>query len=261
MGEGSVEPRSSAYLSLRVPDDALLGAIAHETALSDAKLAGFVEAMTAEGADPAEAVALALTVGRAGHPGSAAALLALEARLAARELLAEAKAVRLARALLELRPPPSVSRGEEGYRFEEADGELWIADPVAAHWHRQGRWGPPLRPDPDRPQVVARGEGQVVTLFGRAMAGDTILVSFEPPRLAREVAPALRLTRAGLSRHPALRELVRWSELRSVGRVEGRGVAAYEPASGAPVALPPRPSIPVEELVDLMGRLLERSRA
>ena len=90
-----------------------------------------------------------------------------------------------------------------------------------------------------------------------------LLVTFAPRRWLGAAEPPLRLCRAGLSRRPDLGGLVRWSEIGSLGRLEDdRGArVAWAGPDGAPVGLPERPSVPAEDLLTLMERLLKDARS
>lgn len=257
------EPLHERYLALEVPDEELLGSIAQEAALTDLGLDALEAQLTAPGLDPGEAAAVALTVGRAGRARSRTGLEALRAQLVAAGHEDEAWAVSLASALLAPRPGAVVERAEEGYRMTVGTTRLYVEDPVAAYWHRRGRWGPPIRPDVDRPPTLLRGPGRVDAAMGQARDGAVLLVTFAPRRWLGAAEPPLRLCRAGLSRRPDLGGLVRWSEIGSLGRLEDdRGArVAWAGPDGAPVGLPERPSIPAEDLLTLMERLLKDARS
>jgi hypothetical protein len=263
-GGAGGEPGAAHYLTLKIPDDQLFGAIASEGALTDPQLDG-IEAELLEGPlDPGRIAALALTLGRAGRPSSREALARAEARLAGAGHLREAAALRLAQALSSTQVPAAVERADRGYRFVDPERSevLYVEDPLAAHWHQRDRWGPPLRPARERPAVWAGPRDELHPLLGAALDGRVVVVSFRPLFWQREVAPALRLTRAGLSRSADLGDLVRWSRVLSVGSAASRfgESAAYETRDGR-VTLPERPSLPLPALLELMGRLLKQSRS
>lgn len=251
-----------ALLAVEVAPDRLIGAIAEETAFDDRDL----DAIEAELARPAieagAAASLALALGRAGRASSARPLGAVRARFAG---TTEAKAIGVAIELLAVDPPRWLERGDVGYRRVDPFTleELFIEDPLAAHWHHLRRWGPPLRAEPSAPQFEATGL-DAQGMAERVRAGEIARVTFEARSMfGGAIEPALRLTRAGLTRDASLRELVRWSAITSVGVVERRFSrrAAYEVAGGGLVTLSGRPGLPVEVLVDLMTRLLAAVRA
>ncbi len=244
-----------AYLSLEVPDDALVVTLAREAAVSDAVLASVTAEIGRSELDPGALAALALMAGRAGYGAARSAMRGQQDRL--RELHpGEARAFGLARALVELRPPPGVEAAESGYRFVDEQGVLFVEDPIAAYWHHRGRWGPPLRPDVYRSGRHASGTGQVERCRGWAADGGVVVVTFKGAASNRP-QPALRLCRAGFARDPAFRSLVRWSSLRSLGRYEtAQGMtAAYQRGGEPPTALPLGPSIPPDDLLVLMEAL------
>lgn len=256
-----------SYLAVEIADDKLLTAIAEEDALIDATLDQLERDVVSPRTDAGRAAALALTIGRAGRPRSAAPLRAAIARLESAGQMLQAQAVALALELLPLRPE-IVERAERGYRRQDpiTGAELFVEDPLAAHWHHEGRWGPPLRPDPDRKLVLARGDPPIDRLVSAVREGEIVLVTFQPDGVFRRPEPPLRLMRAGLSRTPSLDALTRWSEIVSVGAVERRWPdrrrrAAYEPKGGPELALPPHPSITTDSLIALMTRLLKAGRA
>lgn len=251
------------YLALEVPDEELLGSIAQEAALTDLGLDALEAQLAAPGLEPGEAAAVALTVGRAGRARSRLTLEALRTRLLEAGREDEAWAVSLASALLAPRPGAVVERGDEGYRMTVGGTRLYVEDPVAAYWHRRGRWGPPIRPDLERAPQLLRGPAQVDGAVAAARDGAVLVVTFRPRRWFGPGEPPLRLCRAGLSRSPGLEALRRWSEIGSLGRLESdRGArVAYAGPDGAPVGLPEDPSIPGEDLLALMERLLKDARS
>lgn len=253
----------SRYLALEVPEDQLLAYLAQEGGLTDVALDALVAQLDDPELDPGELAAVALTVGRAGRASSRPALMRLERRLERAGAVDEALAVRLAASVLHLRPPPAVERGDEGYRMQTEQGELFVEDPVAAHWHRAGRWGPPLRPDLERAPLLARGSGRADEWYQAAADGRIVVVTFRPARFGAHVEPALRLTRAGMARTAQMQDMVRWSELESLGKLSrGRRERVGFAARGqTPRGLPDRPSIPVSELLGLMERLLKQARS
>jgi hypothetical protein len=249
------------YLALDIPEDELSAAIAQEAAIRDDDLDDLERRLAT--AEPASAAALALAIGRAGRSESADAIhRALEQVNGAGRSL-EAAAIQMALDLLPVAPPSSIERGERGYRRVDAsrDEELLVEDPIAAHWHHLGRWGPPLRAEPDRPQRFLQGDIDVERAVDEAQKGRILIVGFRPsPWRIRPHAP-LRLMRAGLSRDARLAMMVRWSRVRSVGAVEGRrGPRAAFETGNTVEPLPWNASIPVPLLIDLMTRLLKHAR-
>lgn len=258
------EAPASRYLELQVPEEQLLGFLAQEGALNDAALDALERQLDDAETEPGEAAGVALTVGRAGRASSATALVRVEARLKAAGAADEARAVALARALLSPDPEgQGVERADSGYRWTTEREVLYVEDVVAAHWHRQGRWGPPLRPDLHRPAQALTGPEQVDAGYEVAADGRVAIVTFRAPRWRRSVHAPLRLTRAGLARTPDLSDLVRWSAIASLGQLAHGDQArlAYARHGGGPIGLPPDPSIPADDLLALMSRLLKQSRA
>lgn len=253
----------SSYLALDVPDTHRLRAIAEEGAIADADLDELEHRLLHGELDPQQRAALALAIARAGRASSGSTLAAVRAKLAADGFALEASVLSLALELLAVPPSVRVERAESGYRFTDPrDGtSLFVEDPIAAHWHHQDRWGPPIRPDPTAKVIVARGNGEVDRLAEAIDRGEIVLIAFSP-RFFQPPSPAVRMVRAGLSRDPRLSIATRWSEVRSVGVMEkgSEKAAAFETAEGR-VVFPPRAAIPVEELVALIARVVERARA
>lgn len=158
-----------------------------------------------------------------------------------------ALAFALAVELLEL-VPRGVEKADAGYRFVIGDDVLYVEDPVAAHFHAAGRWGPALRPDPRAPTRLARGP--LEPIVDAAAAGETVVVTFRGGR------PALRVLRSGLTRDASLRSIVRWPSVTGLGRV-GEGVA-YEVA-GAPTAVGVPDALSSDALLELLGRVRARA--
>lgn len=245
----------SVYLTLEIPDDERLLAIARETQINDPQLAGIAEVLGQ--LDPEEGAAAALSLARAGDRRHRAVLRTYREALGAKGHDAEARAVRIGEGLIELRPPDWVERADLGYRMlDPHDGvSVFVEDPLAAHWHGQLRWGPGIRPDLERAPYLARPSDDASGLVARTEDGGVVLVCFH----GRRRAPPLRLTRAGFARDPALRGLTRWSTVRSLGR--SGGTLAYEVAGEPPVRLPQEAFLPVSLLEGFMARLLKRSRS
>lgn len=250
----------SLYFARHIPDDERIRAIAEEAALTDRDLDG-IEARMLASDDAGEVTALALTIARCGRRSSAKALRA--ARQHATTTV-DQTVLDLALELLTPRPRPAyLQRADEGYRFTPGGGvELFVEDALAAYWHHRDRWGPPLRPHLDGRWSAAGQGDRVEALAADALDGGIIVVTFQPGRLFGGPQPALRLTCAGFARDAALRSMVRFGDLSSVGVVtkRKRRLVAYEVRGEALTILPPKPSIPVDDLVALMGRLLQRAR-
>lgn len=251
------------YLALEVPEDQLLAYLAQEGGLTDVALDALEAQLHDSTLDPGEAAAIALTVGRAGREASRPVLRQLRTRLQAGGSPDEAEAVRLAEAVLHLRPAAFVERGDQGYRMVVDGHELFVEDPVAAHWHRAGRWGPPLRPFVQRPEVLARGEGRADEWYQVAADGRIVVVTFTPRRFVGAPEPALRLTQCGFSRHADLTQMVRWSEVESVGSLcrNDQQRVGYTRRGREAEGLPEHTSIPTHELLEIMERLLKRARS
>jgi hypothetical protein len=229
--------------------------------------------------DAGRAAALALTLGRAGRSESLPALERAQDALRSRPgLELEVEIVELARALLLAAPPAEVSRADLGYRVRTPSGELYVEDPLAAHWHLLGRWGPPIRPDRERAPRLARGAGAADQLLPFLLEGGIALVVFPPEpghgilRGPTKPVPPLYLCCAGFARDPALGSLVRWSRVSSLGAVDDRASPADDRPGragrriglqirGGPLAIfPSRASVPTRELESLLARLLKRAR-
>ncbi len=255
-------PKSNRYLVLDVPDEQLLGYLAQEGGLTDVALDALEAQLADSDLDPGEAAAIALTVARAARPSSLAELTRLRGRLEAAGRVDEALALRLAQEVVALRPSSSVERADKGYRMVFEGVELFVEDPVAGHWHRSDRWGPPLRPDLERAPVLARGAGTVDACYQAAVDGQIVIVTFKPAPFFGRQEPTLRLTRAGFARAADLSDLVRWSQIESLGTLvrNSKERVAFTRRDEVPEGLPARPSIPTTELLGLMERLLKRAR-
>jgi hypothetical protein len=244
------------FLAVEIPDDRIAFAIAEEAAIADRDLDA-IEARLARGeGQPAELAALALTLGRAGRRESAPALEAVEARLFAGGRTLEAQAAHLARELLA--PPAWLERAERGYRRIDprSHEELFIEDPLAAHWHHLRRWGPPIRAESSAPHFTELSAGA----NERIARGEIALVIFDATRRFKRLERPLRLARAGLSRTATFDDLTRWTAVRSVGITERRLTqhASYELAHGERIVLPAQKS--VAALVALMTELMQAAR-
>lgn len=250
-------------LALEVPADRLITAIAEEAAIADADLDAIESRLISPITTPGETAALSLTLGRAGRVSSNRALGSARNRIAGTP---EAKAITVALELLSVAPPRWLTRAELGYRRVDpiTGEELFIEDPLAAHWHHEDRWGPPLRADVTTPCFAAELEPDVSQIVERVRAGSIALVTFAAARVvSRRIDPALRLARAGLTQDASMRHLVRWTGVRSIGTTARRFAAhaAYEAGGEAPVVLPAKPSIPTEMLVEVMTRLSNAARS
>lgn len=282
----------SRMLVLELPEDAFVMAAAREGGVTDADLDAIEASLLEDDLAPEEGAASALAIGRAGRASSRSALRAYEDRLLSDGHEDHARAVRLAQELLEHPPPPRVEQAESGYRRTDPQDSsvLFVEDPLAAYWHRRGRWGPPLRPAIESPDVVPSSSEDRDALMDRALDGQLVRVEFRPgplrglrafatlvdstrlgqvlrrlglqrPLLSPE--PPLWLTRAGLTRDRTLLGLVRWSNIRSIGFVDDRfrRRVAYELSSGAVHALPLGGTLSVEDLHGVLVELAQRARA
>jgi hypothetical protein len=254
---------AEAYLALDLPETDRWRAIAEEGSITDAQLDALEQRLLHDGLDPATQAAAALKIARAGRAQSGWALAEARARLIAQQKTLEAAVLALAIDLLAIPAHPRVERAESGYRYREATSGrvLYVEDPVAAHWHAIGVWGPPIRPDPTRAAHVLRGAIDVATEFGRIAAGDTAVVTFAGARF-RAPEPAIRLTAAGMSRDPRLVLEVRWSQIRSVGSAtrRRRRSVAFEVKGEPVVILPIESSIGADDLIALLDRLIAHAR-
>lgn len=252
------------YLVLEIPEEELLLAIAEDARLDDRALDALESELRDPGGDAGWAAAAALTIGRSGRRTSVGVLSALRQRLASSGHETEALAVALAIELLEPFPGKAVERADLGYRFVEPRSQevVFVEDPIAAHWHAQGRWGPPIRPHHERAPKVLRPDLSLEQALAFARDGGILIVTFAPDWRGRPALP-LRITKAGLARDPGLYALTRFSQLRSVGVVErwGRALLAYEPRGEVLVTLPPAQGWEAQALAELLGRLLNDARS
>lgn len=254
------------HLAISVPETERLRALLEEASLKDADLDALERRIEEEhGQDPGLLAAWALVLGRAGDVARAGTLGRLETRLEAQRLPEHAGAVRLALSMLRPRPERAgVERADSGYRFFDAPRGLclYLEDPVAALWHAKGRWGPPIRPDRDRPPRLARATDAVDELAMIAEEGGVVVVCFDAPRF-RAPEPPLRLTLAGFARDAELQSLIRWSTVRAIGEVMGprRSRAAIETREAPLLVLPERSMLPEKSLVELLSRLLKSARS
>lgn len=254
------------HLALEVPELERLRALVEEASLRDADLDALERRIEVEiGAEPGLLAAWALVLGRAGDGARAETLARLEARLTAMHLPEHAAAVRLALALLRSHPQRAgVERADAGYRYQDAPRRvtLYVDDPIAALWHGKGRWGPPIRPDRDRPPRLARASDAVEDLAAVAEEGGVVVVCFDAGRY-RAPEPPLRLTLAGFARDAELSTLIRWSAVRSIGEVMGgrSSQAAIETKEPPLLVLPERAAVPANSLIALMSRLLKSARS
>ncbi|MEQ9498929.1 MAG: hypothetical protein RIT81_18765 [Deltaproteobacteria bacterium] len=218
--------------------------MAQEAGITDPALDGIAEDLADSELAPDRRAQLALTMARAGRAEDRAVLAPLSGEGA------HAMAYELARSLLA--PNPSnVERADSGYRFVSGEDVLYVEDPVAAHFHAKGRWGPPLRADPRGPWRLARGE--VSSLIDAASEGECVVVTL---RHDGARTPALRVLRAGITRDASLRSIVRWPAITGLGRM-GEGVAFEQ--GGAPHALGVADEFSSEQLLALLGGVRARA--
>jgi hypothetical protein len=222
----------------------LLLAVAQEAGITDPALDGIAEDLADPELAPDRRAQLALTMARAGRAEDRAVLASLSGEGA------HGMAYDLARALLAPNPA-NVERADSGYRFVAGEDVLYVEDPVAAHFHAKGRWGPPLRPDPRGPSRLARGDAS--TLIDAAGEGECVIVTL---RHEDARTPAVRVLRAGITRDASLRSIVRWPAITGLGRL-GEGVA-YE-QGGVPHALGVPDDLSSEELLALLGGVRARA--
>jgi hypothetical protein len=267
----------SRYLAVEIAETELLLDAAREGAATDAQLDGLRAFLQeGEGADPGRLAAAALALGRAGRARDRSSIEALARRASEAGHLHHAAAIRLAADIGACPPPPWVERAEAGYRRTDPVTEeiVYVEDPLAAYWHRRGRWGPPIRPCVEEPgPVLAEVEDEAA--LAAALDGRLVRVDFAPRGLERlgpwlavsGLAPApaseaaVWLTRAGIARDRALFDLERWSEIRALNIAERRGrrwVAVQGPRGLRP--LPPSAAVPAERLLGFMDALAQRAR-
>jgi hypothetical protein len=263
-----VDGPPSIYVELDLSDVDRLRAVAEEGSMTDRDLDELEARLLAADApgrlasDPSAAAALALQIARAGRPSSRRALETAHTHLVAAREATAARVLELALDLVERVPSSRVERAESGYRHHVPERPtLFVEDPLAAYWHRRDRWGPPLRPDPSTPATFLAGPRQLERGARVIAEGGTALVTFAPPWWGRPERP-LFLCRAGLARDVRLALDVRWSEVLSIGTLTrgARVHAAFEVAGHPRVVLPAAPSVPTDELVALLERLVEAAR-
>lgn len=246
---------------MEIADDQRVGAIAQEEALVDSALDEMEQRLLE--ADPRESAALALTLARAGRKGSGASLARLRSRLLREHENDLAKAVLVAMELLPLRPGRKLERADSGYRWtDDATGEeIFVDDPLAAHWHALHRWGPALRPRIDAVGLFFGSDTAESEAMDAVRDGRVVLVTFESMNPARPHS-ALRMCKAGFARDAGLQTMTRWSELRSLGWMTdgNERLLAFEPLQGEPQELPSRPSCGVESLLSLMNTIANIAR-
>jgi len=126
-----------------------------------------------------------------------------------------------------------------------------------------GRWGPPIRPDLDRPPRLfgPRADDDPIGAF--AAEGGVVVVPFSASPYWRPAPTAVRVTRAGFARDAALVTLTRWADLASLGWIE-HGMhrnLAYEVRGESERGLPPSPICGEDRLMALFERLLRLQAA
>ena len=220
-------PEESRYMARELPESELLPTIIEEANFSDnkiRKLEGLL--LLNEELDAGQRACFALTLGRCGWGRSEGALRQLGSSLIKNGHFVEAQAVRLAIQLLAHEPDPKkVERGEEGYQFREpGEPVLFVEDPVAAHWHRQDRWGPPIRPARHLPEKSLSEFSTPAHAIDAAMNGEIVSVTGRKERWL--------VTRAWLWSPSSDAPPFRWTRVRSMGRHgksgNSAGVLAFE---------------------------------
>jgi hypothetical protein len=223
------ETNDSRYVVREFPQTELLPAIIDEANLTDAKIMNLEGALlTDRSLQPDQRAGLGLVVGRCGWNRSEGALRQLAHNLLQNGAETEAQIARLALTLL--KPSPHLlERGDEGYHFHESgQPALYVEDRIAGHWHRRGRWGPPIRPVVGLPKRLLAFE-EISRAVDAAMDGERILIE--------GTAESWIVTRAWLSTHSRLDEPIRWARVRSMGAVAsviGVSRLAFE-VEGCPV--------------------------
>jgi hypothetical protein len=244
--------------ALEIPDETRLGAVAAEAALRDADLDALEAQLAETEADVGARLGAAFQLARAGRRRSGPVLAAFRREVLQRGLADEGKVLNAALDLLALHPPARLERADRGYRWRDDVTELFIEDPLAEHWHGAGRWGPPIRPDLERPPRFFGPNGDFDELLAFAKDGGVLVVTFRPPAPWRDAAPAVRVTRAGFARDAALTTLVRWADLASLGWMEegAERAVAYEVRGETERALPPAPACGSDELMRMFEALV-----
>ncbi len=214
---------SDRYLALELPEEQFLMALAQEAAMTDQDVADLEHRLLHGGPEPGLAAAWALVLGRCGHPASISVLSQVRAHLQQHQCFDQAAAVQLAIGLLARTPKGTIEQADSGYRVASKDSFLYVEDSLAAHWHGQERWGPPLRPLWQEPARAASSFAQQSQLL--EAASDGYWVEFarpEAPGVA--LGPAIEglwLTRAGLALDRSYLKFVRWTQVSSLGRTGG----------------------------------------
>lgn len=212
------DSESSRFVSRYVPSDELLPTIIEEANLDDDGIHEIERLLLTEPSlEPEVISSLCLVLGRCGWNRSQGTLRQIENKCKKMGRTVDAHVVRLAMALLSDSPETGfVERADEGYRYSEPGlPALFVSDPIAAHWHRQGRWGPAIRPRFDLPTIPAARDLGVSKLAEFVLDGRIV-------KIARgdEVCT---MTRAWIHLSGETLAPIRWNRVRSLGRISSVG--------------------------------------
>jgi hypothetical protein len=253
--------QDSLYFSVDVPDAEIIWAIGKEAALDDAAIDSIEAGLRDSEASLAALAASALVLGRCGRKSSKPCLEALRLTRFA-ESQDQAAVLILAAALIDWRPRPWVERADSGYRVKMSDGrDLFVEDPLAAHWHHAHRWGPPIRPRIDAPFQVVSHPDELDDAVCHALDGGVVVVALRERELwsVRGARSALYISKAGFAYRPDLSDLIRWSQLSSLGscaHLFGSRIA-YRLRNGRLVKIPERSFLPTDMLLAMMTQVMK----
>jgi len=205
-------------LAREIPETELLNAILEEGNLTDARILGIeAQLLSDDSLDVGQMACLCLVLGRAGWNRSEGILRQMERRFLKKNHGVEAQAARLSIVLLASLPDArKLKRAEGGYLFHESgQPDLFVEDPLASHWHRQDRWGPPIRGNAPDQDLVSYDSSLGSKAVDAAMSGHWIQI---------EGQKGLWLvSRAGLRKSRNGAALIRWSRVRSIGEMGSNG--------------------------------------
>ena len=207
----------SRFVSRYVPSDELLPTIIEEANLDDN---GIIEIerllLTEPKLEPEVMASLCLVLGRCGWNRSRGTLRQMERKCEKMGRTVDAHVVRLALALLHESPDAAfVEKADEGYRYSEPGlPALFVSDPIAAHWHRQGRWGPAIRPRFEMPTIPVDQELGVSKLAEFVLDGRIVKIAVGDQVCA--------MTRAWIHLSGETVAPIRWNRVRSLGRISSK---------------------------------------
>lgn len=246
----------SRFVSRSVPSDELLPTIIEEANLDDDGIFGIEHLLlTSAELEPEVLLSLCLVLGRCGWNRSEGTLRQMERKYQNSGKEIDAHVVRLALALLDESPgAQNVEQADEGYRFSESGSPtLFVSDPIAAHWHRQGRWGPPIRPRFDAPVVTLEWPFEVSRTTELILDGRIVEISRDDSYCA--------LTRAWFRMGANSLSRIRWNRVRSLGRIRSTKTQTEHLAlevEGSPIIQVPVFTDDIDLTEELFRRVLNR---